>query len=189
LFFDILVYREPPGVATPAARRHLLAVAITRCRLVGASLCFTSGERTVRRLSELTSAFPWLQVLNSRKTGPVQPDFVAPCTAPVDFAPNWSATHRYEGCSVSSHCGIAMNFAGFYPCALAGAIDRIFRLDQSIKSLADVTEAAMIARHQTFCRLCGYYRPIRAGSQTLLSPAWRAALDRYRTHEVVHSLS
>jgi hypothetical protein len=146
------------------------------------------GERTMRRLSELASAFPWLQVLNSKKTGPVQPDFVAPCVAPVDLDP-WAATHRYEGCSVSGHCGISMYFAGFYPCAVAGTIDRVFGLDQAIKSLADVTEAAMIEKYQIFCHLCGYYRPIRAGSQTLLSPIWRAVLERYRAREAAHGLT
>ena len=139
------------------------------------------GERTQQRLAELAAGFPFLQVLNSHKTGPVQPDFVAPCIAPVDLDPKWSATHRYEGCSVSGHCGISMNYNGFFPCAVAGAIDRVFGLDGAIGNLADVSEAAMIEKYQVFCRLCGYYRPIRENSQTLLSPTWKAALDRYRT--------
>jgi len=87
--------------------------------------------------------------------------------------------HHYEGCSVSGHCGISMNYAGFFPCAVAGAIDRIFGLNQVIPNLADVSEAAMIEKYQIFCRLCGYYRPIRENSQTLLSLAWQRALDEY----------
>ena len=138
------------------------------------------GERTQRRLAELSDAYPFLQFLNSHKTGPLQPDFVAPCVASVDLDPEWSATHRYEGCSVSGHCGISMNYAGFYPCAVAGAIDRIFGLNQAVLNLAGVSEAGMIEKYQTFCRLCGYYRPIRENSQTLLSAAWRGGLDRYK---------
>ena len=68
-----------------------------------------------------------------------------------------------------------------YPCAVAGAIDQIFGLNQAIKNLADVSEAAMIEKYQVFCRLCGYYRPIRENSQTLVSPAWRAALGRQQS--------
>ena len=147
------------------------------------------GERTQQRLAELTAAFPFLQILNSHKAGPVQPDFVTPCIAPVDLDPEWAADHRYEGCSVSGHCGISMNFAGFYPCAVAGAIDRIFGLNQAIENLADVSETAMIEKYQVFCRLCGYYRPIRESSQTLLSPCWRTALDRYRASEVTREPS
>jgi hypothetical protein len=72
-----------------------------------------------------------------------------------------------------------MNYQGFYPCAVAGAIDRIFGLNQGIRSLADVSERAMVDQYQVFCRLCGYYRPIYENSQTLLSPTWRRAIDRH----------
>ena len=137
-----------------------------------------NGERTQRRLAEMSAAFPFLQFLNSHKTGSVHPDFVAPCVAAIDFDPAWAQNHRYEGCSVSGHCGISFDYAGFYPCAVAGAIDRVFGLHQAIANLADVSEAAIIEKYQVFCRLCGYYRPIRENSQTLLSPIWRAALDR-----------
>jgi hypothetical protein len=141
------------------------------------------GERTQERLAELAAAFPFLQVLNSHKTGPVQPDFVATCVAPVDLDPEWAANHRYDGCNVSGHCGISMNYAGFYPCAVAGAIDRVSGLHQAIENLTDVSEAAMIEKYQTFCRLCGYYRSIKEAGCTLLSRTWRAALDRYRARE------
>ncbi len=70
------------------------------------------GDHTQKRLSEIAAAFPFLQFLNSHKTGPIQPDFVAPCVAPIDLAPEWAAAHHFEGCSVSSHCGISMNYAG-----------------------------------------------------------------------------
>ena len=142
------------------------------------------GDKTQRRLAELATAFPFLQFLNSRKTGPIQPDFVAPCIAPVDLDPEWAANHRYEGCSVSGHCGISMNYRGFYPCAVAGAINRIFKLNHAIVDLSDVSEVTMIEAYQTFCRLCGYYRPIKENSQTLLSPAWQTTLDNYRTSGV-----
>ena len=137
------------------------------------------GERTQQRLTELAAAFPFQQFLNSHKTGPMQSEFVAPCIAPIDLAPEWAASHHYEGCSVSGHCGISMNYQGFYPCAVAGAIDRVFGRNQAVVNLADVSEATMIEKYQAFCRLCGYYRPIWENTQTLLSPAWRTALDRY----------
>lgn len=153
-----------------------------------AELCLTlathgHGEHTRRRLTELTVAFPWLRVLNSRKEGPIHHDFVAQCLAPIDIDPIWCENHRFEGCSVSGHCGISMNYTGFFPCAVAGAIDRIFGLNRAIPNLADVSEAVMVEKYQTFCRLCGYYRPIRENSQTLLSPAWRTALHRYHSSQ------
>ena len=134
------------------------------------------GEQTQKRLTELSAKFPFLQLLNSHKTGNAHPDFICPCIAPCDIDYEWSTQHRFEGCSVSGHCGISLNRRGFYPCAVAGAIDRIFGLDQAIKCLDDVSEAAMAEKYQVFCRLCGYYRPIRENSRTLLSPVWRKVL-------------
>ena len=131
-------------------------------------------------LAEVTIAFPFLHVLNSHKMGHINPDFVAPCVAPIDIDPVWAATHYYEGCSVSGHCGISLNHAGFYSCAVAGAIDRIFGLNQAIQDLGDVSEAAMVEKYQVFCRLCGYYRPIRENSRTLISPVWHKALASHR---------
>jgi len=114
---------------------------------------------------------------------------VAPCVAPVDLDPAWAASHHYEGCSVSSHCGISINFAGFYPCAIAGAIDRIFRLGaEAIPNLAAITEAAMTEKYQLFCRLCGYYRPIRENRCTVMSPTWRNAQERYQARTFAQEL-
>jgi hypothetical protein len=77
-----------------------------------------------------------------------------------------------------------MNHQGFYPCAVAGAIDRVFGFNQAIKSVADVSEGAMVTKYQAFCRLCGYNRPIDDSSRTLLSPAWKRAVERH--HIVSH---
>ncbi len=145
------------------------------------------GEHTNRQLVELRTAFPFLQFLNSHKTGPIHHDFICPCVAPCDIDSEWCTQHRFEGCSVSGHCGISVNRRGFYPCAVAGAIDRIFGLNQAIKCLDDVSEAAMAEKFQVFCQLCGYYWPIRESSRTLMSPVWRAAIESYgaRTCTVV----
>jgi len=140
------------------------------------------GEQTRHCLAKLAVAFPFLQFLNSHKTGAIHPDFVCPCVAPCDIDSEWCAQHRFEGCGVSGHCGLSMNHTGFFPCAVAGAIDRIFGLSQAIKNLDDVSEAAMADKYQVFCRYCGYYRPIRENSHNLLSPTWRTALKRYLKH-------
>jgi hypothetical protein len=98
----------------------------------------------------------------------------------VDVDPQWAHRHEFDGCSISEKCGISLNYVGFHPCAVAAAIDRIFRLKAAIPRLVEVTEAAMRAKYRVFCRLCGFYRPIRENSTTLLSPAWRGALARGR---------
>jgi hypothetical protein len=63
---------------------------------------------------------------------------------------------------------------------VASAIDRMFGLHLAIINLTDVLEAAMIEKHQTFCRLCGYKCPICESSllvaerieRLLLAPDW-----------------
>jgi hypothetical protein len=141
------------------------------------------GATTRQRLRELTRQFPFLRVYNSRKTGPVHPEFIAPCAAPVDRAPDALAGHRFGGCNVSWHCGLGFNFAGFYCCAVAGAIDRIGGGNGAIARLEQVTEAAVCELYQVFCPLCGYYpgaglAPITGASKTLISATWRQMLAR-----------
>lgn len=139
------------------------------------------GAPARQRLRELVRAFPFLRVLNSHKTGPVHPEFVAPCMAPVDRAPQALAGHYYSGCNISWHCGLGFNFAGFYCCAVAGAIDRIRGGHAGLRRLEQVTEDAVRELYQVFCPACGYYPgaglvPITGASQTLLSETWHAML-------------
>lgn len=140
------------------------------------------GDAVQEVLRQLFVQFPFLVIRDTHKCGPSQPDFVATCVAPEDIDSTWVDSHRFTGCLVSSYCGIGMNYRGFYPCAVAGAIDRIFGFHREIPSLEEVTRETMMDRYQTFCRLCGHYRPIYENSQTLLSPSWRAALERKPNH-------
>lgn len=143
------------------------------------TLC-THGNGVQGRLDELTAAFPFLQVLNSHKDGFIQPGFIAACMAPVDVDPQWAASHAQpEGCIVSWHCGLGLNYKGFYPCAIAAAIDRVFGFDEAVADLAAVTVESMRAKYAVFCKLCGHYCPTPAGGQPMISPTWRAALDKY----------
>lgn len=139
------------------------------------------GVSARQRLRELVREFSFLHVRNSQKTGPVHPEFVAPCVAPIDRAPEALAGHRFGGCNVSWHCGLGFNFAGFYCCAVAGAIDRIRGGHARLTRLEQVTEAAVRELYQVFCPLCGYYAgaglvPITGARQTLISETWHAML-------------
>lgn len=139
------------------------------------------GPATRRRIRDLVREFPFLRVFNSHKSSPEHPEFVAPCVAPLDRAPEALAGHHYGGCNISWHCGVSMNFAGFYCCAVAGAIDRIRGGHGGIARLKQLTEAAVRELYQVFCPLCGYYPgaglvPITGVTQTLLSPIWKALL-------------
>lgn len=122
-------------------------------------------------LVEIYRRFPHVVIHNSKKHGPINPGFVAVCVSPSDRR-DFSG-HRFRGCMVSGHCGIAMNCRGFYPCAVSAAIDRVWKFERYISRLEDITEANMEELWQVYCRVCGYYDEIKAdGTKTLLSRTW-----------------
>lgn len=75
--------------------------------------------------------------------------------APID-KPDGKEKEYYKGCWITSYCGIGLNQLGYYPCGVAGGIDRIFGFNLGIQSLKDVDDN--IARLlDTFCRYCGNF--------------------------------
>jgi hypothetical protein len=113
------------------------------------------------------------------KTGVSKEQFYAASMAPIDRHPEWKNGRIFEGCVVSWSCGMGMNYRGYYCCAIAAAIDRVFRFGQAIADLSGLTQDAIEKQYQTFCPLCGHYEEIRCGNeQTWLSPTWERALGR-----------
>ncbi|MDB4930543.1 MAG: hypothetical protein JWM10_3027 [Myxococcaceae bacterium] len=123
-------------------------------------------------------------VKNTRKAGRVQPKFEAFNEAPCDDA-RFAWTDFAHGCWVTEECGIGLNALGYFPCAVAGGIDRVFR--------EGAGRASLPAEGETFredlrraCARCGHFR---GGWWTPLedrtpvegepwSPTWRAAYAR-----------
>jgi hypothetical protein len=89
---------------------------------------------------------------------------------------------------------------GYYPCAIAGAIDRVFGFDKGRKHLPDPDDV-MLDLFSVFCRLCGHFlenqRPLwpdrrNNGEENLedaectvktdgeiMSPTWITAYESY----------
>ena len=135
------------------------------------------GEHTNMVVRRIQHEFPHIKILNSKKSGPVNEHFVAVCLAPVDYGD----TGPYHGCGVSWHCGIALNYRGFYPCAIAAAIDRIFNLNAFVTKLEEVTISRMKELWNVYCGLCGYHgRQRTCGNRTLVSRTWYYVLNERR---------
>lgn len=97
----------------------------------------------------------------------------------------------HKGCWITAYCGIGLNQLGYYPCAVAGGIDRIFQLGLGLVSLYDVDES--IARQlDTFCRYCGNFSDYAdnggnfiprhekaALTKPIISESWKAAYRKY----------
>ena len=84
----------------------------------------------------------WVE--NSRKRPGVQPRFRPFSTAPADD-PAFEGAAFSNGCEIIEKCGVGLTPTGYYPCAIAGGIDRVAgekrgreRLPDSSDDMADV---------------------------------------------------
>jgi hypothetical protein len=133
------------------------------------------GERVRAVLAQLP---PGIAVDDSAKDSPEQP-FATFNVAPVDV-PAYAGADFRNGCPVTSTCGIGLTPRGYYACAVAGGIDRVFELGLARDRLpADGDDLA--DQLDAFCRLCGHFKreleePVVAPVQ---SESWRRAYTRW----------
>ena len=155
------------------------------------------GEDVARVLARVPSDV-WIE--NSRKRPGIQPRFRPFSTAPSDD-PDYTDADFSNGCEIMQSCGAGLTPTGYYPCAIAGGIDRIAgerhgreRLPDSSDDMADILEWS--------CRLCGRFKdghhlpdfvPLPVLTTEQISPTWerlygewnrrrRAAREAARVH-------
>ena len=111
------------------------------------------GKRVQSVLDALPDA---VMVDNSNKDSPVQPHFGPFNLAPVDD-PSFKDASYVNGCAVLEECGMGLTPMGYYPCAVAGGIDRI--LGEGLGSAAlPEDDDDMLAATERLCQLCGRFR-------------------------------
>lgn len=96
----------------------------------------------------------WVE--NSRKLGPLQPSFGPFNLAPLDD-PAYRHADYSNGCAIMRDCGMGLTPLGYYPCAVAGGIDRITRNGLGRPGLPEDADGMEDALRQ-LCRLCGRFR-------------------------------
>ena len=133
------------------------------------------GEHVNQALARLPG---WVWVDNTRKTSPVQPQFgpfnMAPCDDPAFRTADFS-----NGCVVQRDCGMGLTPLGFYPCAVAGGVDRVLGQGLGRPQLPDDSDD-MLDAVRALCRLCGRFgdghfvpRALRPPLvENRISPAW-----------------
>lgn len=136
-----------------------------------------SGERVIRILSRLSKE---VVVKSTRKRGRQR------LTRPFNMAPQDSWFHRLAdfraGCRIIWDCGIGLTPMGYYPCAVAGGIDRIFGFKLGRPNLPGLQDD-MRDQMNVFCRLCGHFGFLWPTRLQKTSSSWRAAYSRYSTHQ------
>lgn len=96
-----------------------------------------------------------VSVENSRKSGQIQEDFGPFNLAPCDD-PRYARVDYRNGCAIMEECGMGLTPMGYYPCAIAGGIDRIagwhIGYDRIPGSNDDMLK--LVEQH---CALCGRF--------------------------------
>lgn len=118
-----------------------------------------------------------VRIINSAKKSPFQ------LFSPFNLAPLDNRRYRAKdysvGCVNYSKCGMGLTPFGYYCCAVAGGIDRIFGFNIGRKRLPRENDS-MNDHLQVFCKLCGIFGHFRLTRKELVSPTWKSAYENYR---------
>jgi hypothetical protein len=106
---------------------------------------------------------------------------------PFNVAPVDTVFNRFSdytcGCRIIEECGVGLTPSGYYMCAIAGGIDRIFRYNLGRKEIPDASDN-LRDQMSAFCRLCGHFGVQWPTRRTRLSKTWHLAYRRYQGKEV-----
>src|SRR5271165_441711 len=137
------------------------------------------GERANKMLALLP---PGVRVNITAKVTNVQREFQTFNVAPIDVE-EYGEANFSNGCWITQRCGIGVTPYGYYPCAVAGAVDRTFGLNLGRKTLPEPHDN-MKEELRTFCALCGHFR-LPTGEPLngpVMSPTWAQAYTRSLQH-------
>jgi len=132
------------------------------------------GKQVHQVLAKLPDTIVIKSTLKSSRVNLFKPFNVAP----VDTLYNRFSDYTC-GCRIIKECGLGLTPSGYYMCAIAGGIDRIFRYNlgrQKMPAESDNLSDQMSA----FCGLCGHFGfqwPTRSAK---LSKTWRLAYRRLK---------
>lgn len=144
------------------------------------------GRKVQRMLSGIP---PFFNIENSRKESQVQEFF-----EPFNHAPRDSWFYRFynfrNGCSNLQECGLGLTPLGYYPCALAGAIDRVVKMELARKEIPDDSDTMSDVLAYA-CSLCGRFRtgifvPYTLRStlkKEIISKSWQRIFKNWKPNE------
>ena len=142
------------------------------------------GAQTELALSRLPST---VRVRNTAKKSADQPQFEPFNVAPIDL-PEFASADFRNGCWITADCGVGLNRNGYYPCGVAGGIDRVFGLRTGLHALPRTVDE-LVSILDRSCRYCGHFLRggvVAAGQRVPVegephSPTWDRA---YRAREL-----
>jgi len=134
------------------------------------------------RVNEVLSKLPEDIVIKSTVKGSRQRLFRPFNRAPVDSIVGRFADFS-SGCRIISDCGLGLTPHGYYPCAVAGGIDRVFGFGVGRKNLPSQDDD-MRDLMAIFCRFCGHFGFMWPTKRQRNSPTWKVAYRMYAEKSV-----
>jgi hypothetical protein len=102
---------------------------------------------------------------------------------PFNLAPVDSVRYRFAdftaGCRILSDCGLGLTPSGYYACAVAGGIDRVFGRNMGSIDIPD-DDDDMRDQMNVFCRLCGHFGFQWPTRRQKTSNSWKIAYRSFR---------
>ena len=131
------------------------------------------GEKVLAMLARVPTD---VRVENTGKVSPEQP-FLSFNVAPMDRA-EYRRADFANACAVTSECGIGLTASGYYPCAVAGGIDRVVGLQMGRSTLPN-DEDDLIDQLDAFCQRCGGFKRLveEPVQEPVMSASWTAAYE------------
>ncbi len=140
------------------------------------------SERTKLILNKIPEG---ILVENTSKVSGVQVDFAPFNNAPQDY-PEHARSDFRNGCWITKGLGMGLTPNGYYHCAIAGGIDRIFNFKIGRHSIPDSGDP-LYEQFSALCSLCGHFC-IHAPSKTPtdgISSSWLEAFAAWNNlHKV-----
>jgi glycosyltransferase involved in cell wall biosynthesis len=143
------------------------------------------GKNVARALMRIP---PFIHVENTAKTSSEGVGFYAFNDAPIDDE-KYKNSDFTNGCSNIEDCGIGLGPGGYYPCTLAGGIDRIMKKNLGRQKLPE-SDDEMRDLMAEFCKMCGRFQDRKflpawyrgQGDPSVQSLAWKKAYSQWRVN-------
>ena len=132
------------------------------------------GDQVHRVLEKLPQEIEIKSTLKSSRANLFKPFNIAP----VDTGFNHFSDYTC-GCRIIKDCGMGLTPSGYYMCAVAGGIDRIFGYHLGRPELPD-EEDTHKDQMSALCRLCGHFGFQWPTHRPRQSKTWREAYKTYR---------
>ncbi|MFZ0133247.1 MAG: hypothetical protein WAK95_11940 [Desulfobacterales bacterium] len=132
------------------------------------------GNRVHRVLEKLPEAIAVKSTLKYTRVTLFRPFNVAPVDTVFNRFSNYAC-----GCRIIKECGLGLTPVGYYMCAVAGGIDRVFGYRLGRQRLPDETDS-LADQMSAFCGLCGHFGFQWPTRRTRQSKTWRVAYGRLK---------